>query len=148
MIINHFKLKFYAFLEFFLGPNPNFFGVLYSQIEVIFFNDKLASNTIQVHQDPKFLLSLKQVHQVASRYIKLQASTSRCIEVHQAATKYIKMHPGTSSCIKGHLEHPAALRVILSIHKNVLVHVKHIFGANYMTKILGLAPSPLDPHIF
>ena len=87
----------------------------------IFTNYKLASNTIQVHRDPKYLLSLKQVHQVASRYIKLQAGTSRCIKVHRAATKYIKMHLGTSGCIEGHLEHPAASRVILSIHKNVLV---------------------------
>ena len=70
----------------------------------------------------RLLLSLKQVHQVASKYVKLQTSTSRSIKVHQAATKYIKMHPGTSSCIKGHLEHPAASRVILGIHKNVLVH--------------------------
>ena len=71
MIINHFKLKFYAFLEFFLGPNPNFFGVLYSQIEVIFFNDKY-----------------KQVHQDALRYIKLQ-SKLRCTQVHQAASRDI-----------------------------------------------------------
>ena len=34
--------------------------------------------------------SCNQVHQDASRYIKLQPSTLRCIQVHQATIKYIK----------------------------------------------------------
>ena len=73
-----------------------------------FFHGKLASNTIQVHQGPKFPPSLKQGHRAATKCIKVYPATSRCKQVHQ----------GMSRCINRHPWHPATSRVILSINRH------------------------------